>query len=44
MGNDKKRLAGSLRIVLLRSVGQPLVVNNVSDREMLATLQELVDS
>lgn len=44
MGNDKKRLSGSLRIVLLRSVGQPLVVNNVLDQEILATLQELVDS
>jgi 3-dehydroquinate synthase len=44
MGSDKKRLAESLRFVLLRAIGQPLVVNNVADREILATLQELADS
>lgn len=41
MGNDKKRFADSLRIVLLHSIGQPLVVSNVVDKEILATLQEL---
>ena len=44
MGNDKKRLAESLRIVLLRSIGQPLVVNTVLDQEILDTLQELANS
>ncbi|MDK9707413.1 MAG: 3-dehydroquinate synthase [Desulforhopalus sp.] len=43
MGSDKKRLAGSLPIVLLRALGQPLVARNIADQEILASLQELVN-
>jgi shikimate kinase / 3-dehydroquinate synthase len=41
MGNDKKRLADSLRFVLLKGIGQPLVVNTVADRDILTTLRAL---
>jgi 3-dehydroquinate synthase len=41
MGRDKKRLAGSLRLVLLRAIGRPLVVNDVRDQDIRATLEEL---
>jgi len=41
MGRDKKRLADSLRLVLLRAIGRPLVVNDVLDQDIRATLEEL---
>ncbi|MGB5231078.1 MAG: 3-dehydroquinate synthase [Desulfoprunum sp.] len=41
MGRDKKRLAGSLRLVLLRAIGRPLVVSDVRNQDIRATLEEL---
>jgi shikimate kinase/3-dehydroquinate synthase len=41
MGSDKKRLAGQLRFVLLREVGQAFVTDAVPDPAILATLQEV---
>jgi 3-dehydroquinate synthase len=41
MGSDKKRLAGQLRFVLLREVGQVFVTHSVPESAILATLQEV---
>jgi shikimate kinase / 3-dehydroquinate synthase len=41
MDSDKKRLAGQLRFVLLREVGQAFVTDAVPDLAVLATLQEV---
>jgi len=41
MDSDKKRLAGQLRFVLLREVGQAFVTDAVADPAILATLQEV---
>jgi len=41
MNRDKKRLAGQLRFVLLREVGQAFVTDAVPDPAILATLQEV---
>jgi 3-dehydroquinate synthase len=41
MNSDKKRLAGQLRFVLLREVGQAFVTDAVPDSAVLATLQEV---
>jgi 3-dehydroquinate synthase len=41
MDSDKKRLAGQLRFVLLREVGQAFVTDAVPDPAILATLQEV---
>lgn len=41
MDNDKKRLAGHLRFVLLREVGQAFVTDAVPDPAVLATLTDL---
>jgi shikimate kinase/3-dehydroquinate synthase len=41
MDSDKKRLAGQLRFVLLREVGQAFVTDTVPDPAILATLQEV---
>ncbi|GAB4509186.1 MAG: 3-dehydroquinate synthase [Anaerolineae bacterium] len=41
MGTDKKRKKSGLRFVLLRGVGQPLIVPDVPKEEVLAVLQEL---
>ncbi len=41
MSSDKKRVAGQLRFVLLREIGQAFVADGVPQKEVLATLQEL---
>jgi 3-dehydroquinate synthase len=41
MGSDKKRVAGQLRFVLLREVGQAFVTDAVPEAALLATLREI---
>jgi 3-dehydroquinate synthetase len=41
MASDKKRLAGQLRFVLLRDIGEAFVVSNVPEPAILATIQEV---
>jgi 3-dehydroquinate synthase len=41
MGSDKKKVAGQLRFVLLRDVGQAFVTDAVPESDVLATLRDL---
>jgi 3-dehydroquinate synthetase len=41
MRSDKKRLAGKLRFILLRNVGDVFIEGNVAETALLATLNEL---
>ena len=41
MGSDKKKLAGKLRFILLRDVGDLFVAEDVAETAVLATLNEL---
>ncbi|MFO7539236.1 MAG: 3-dehydroquinate synthase [Chloroflexota bacterium] len=41
MGSDKKKLAGHLRFILLRDIGQVFIAGNVAETAVLATLHEL---
>jgi shikimate kinase / 3-dehydroquinate synthase len=41
MGSDKKKLAGKLRFILLRNVGDVFIEGNVAETAVLATLNEL---
>lgn len=41
MGSDKKRVAGQLRFVLLRDVGQAFVTDAVPEAAVLATLRDI---
>jgi len=36
-----KKFHGSVRFVLLREVGEPVVVDDVTDEELRATMQEM---
>jgi shikimate kinase / 3-dehydroquinate synthase len=41
MGSDKKKLAGKLRFILLRDVGDVFITEDVAETAVLATLNEL---
>jgi 3-dehydroquinate synthetase len=41
MGSDKKRIAGQLRFVLLRDVGQAFITDVAPKKEILTTLKEV---
>jgi shikimate kinase / 3-dehydroquinate synthase len=41
MGSDKKKLAGKLRFILLRDVGDVFIAGDVAETAVLATLNEL---
>jgi 3-dehydroquinate synthetase len=41
MGSDKKKLAGKLRFILLRDVGDLFIESDVAETAVLATLNEL---
>lgn len=41
MGSDKKKAAGQLRFILLQDIGHPLIVDNVPEKSVLATLGEV---